>query len=108
MRSSPTAVITNPDLAAIVEGLSRPYLPSQDSLLPLLHALQNELGHIDDAFVPHIATALNLSRAEVHWVITFYHDFRRKPAGTHIVKLCRAEACQARGARRSKSRRSSG
>jgi len=67
------------------------------ALLPLLHALQDEIGWIPDALVPQIAEALNISRAEVHGVITFYHDFRRRPAGQHIVKICRAEACQARG-----------
>ncbi len=66
-------------------------------LLPLLHAVQAEFGFIDDAMVPLVAKVLNLSRADVHGVITFYHDFRRKPAGRHVVKLCRAEACQARG-----------
>lgn len=73
-------------------GASRP-----GALLPLLHAIQEELGYIDESAVPVIASALNLSRAEVHGVITFYHDFRRRPAGRHIVKLCRAESCQARG-----------
>lgn len=68
------------------------------ALLPLLHALQDEIGHVPDAAVPEIAEALNLSRAEVHGVITFYHDYRRAPAGRHVVKICRAEACQARGA----------
>ena len=68
------------------------------ALLPLLHAVQDELGHIPDSAVPLIAAALNLSRAEVHGVVTFYHDFRRASAGAHVVKLCRAEACQARGA----------
>jgi formate dehydrogenase subunit gamma len=67
------------------------------ALLPLLHALQAEWGHIPDSAVAPIAQALNLSRADVHGVISFYHDFRRKPAGRHIVKICRAEACQARG-----------
>jgi formate dehydrogenase subunit gamma len=67
------------------------------ALLPLLHALQQEFGYIDDALVPHVAEALNLSRADVHGVVTFYHDFRRRPAGHHVVKLCRAESCQARG-----------
>lgn len=67
------------------------------ALLPLLHALQEEIGHIPDAAVPALAEALNLSRAEVHGVITFYHDFRHRPAGRHVVKICRAEACQARG-----------
>ena len=69
------------------------------ALLPLLHALQAEIGWIPDEAVPAIADALNLSRAEVHGVITFYHDFRRRPAGRHVVKVCRAEACQARGGR---------
>ena len=67
------------------------------ALLPLLHAIQEELGYIDDRAVPVIAAALNLSRAEVHGVITFYHDFRHRPAGRHVVKICRAESCQARG-----------
>jgi formate dehydrogenase subunit gamma len=66
--------------------------------LPILHALQETFGYVDQAAVPLIAEALNLSRAEVHGVVTFYHDFRRAPAGRHVVKLCRAEACQAVGA----------
>ena len=70
----------------------------RDMLLPLLHALQQEYGHIDDAMVPAVAAALNISRADVHGVVTFYHDFRRRPAGRHVVRLCRAESCQARGA----------
>ncbi len=67
------------------------------ALLPLLHALQETLGYVPEAAVPHVAQALNLSRAEVHGVLTFYHDFRSAPAGTHTIKICRAEACQARG-----------
>ncbi|MFX7705194.1 NAD(P)H-dependent oxidoreductase subunit E, partial [Acinetobacter baumannii] len=55
-------------------------------------------GHVPEAAVPLLASALNLSRAEVHGVVTFYHDFRREPAGRHVLKLCRAEACQAVGA----------
>jgi formate dehydrogenase subunit gamma len=66
-------------------------------LLPILHALQEEFGYIDDAAKPLIADALNISRAEVHGVVTFYHDFRDEPAGRHVLKLCRAEACQAAG-----------
>ena len=68
-------------------------------LLPLLHAIQDAVGHVPAESVPRIATALNLSRAEVHGVISFYHDFRQAPAGRHRVQLCRAEACQAVGAR---------
>jgi formate dehydrogenase subunit gamma len=64
-------------------------------LLPILHATQEEFGCVPQAAVPIIAEALNLSRAEVHGVVTFYHDFRRESAGRHVLKLCRAEACQA-------------
>lgn len=67
------------------------------ALLPMLHAVQDAIGFVPDAIVPDIADALNVSRADVHGVITFYHDYRRKPAGRHVVKICRAEACQARG-----------
>ncbi len=67
-------------------------------LLPVLHAIQAELGWIPDAIVPTVASALNLSRAEIVGVISFYPDFRRQPPGRRIVKLCRAEACQAMGA----------
>jgi formate dehydrogenase subunit gamma len=66
-------------------------------LLPILHAFVAEFGHVPDAAVPMVAEALNLSRAEVYGVLTFYHDFRREPAGRHVLKLCRAEACQAAG-----------
>jgi formate dehydrogenase subunit gamma len=66
-------------------------------LLTILHAFQEEFGFIDDAAEPLIAEALNISRAEVHGVVTFYHDFRKQPAGRNVLKLCRAEACQAAG-----------
>lgn len=66
-------------------------------MLPLLHALQDAFGYVPEEAEPLIATALNISLAEVHGVISFYHDFRRERAGRHILKLCRAEACQALG-----------
>lgn len=66
-------------------------------LLPLLHALQEEFGFVAPQAVPLIALALNISRAEVHGVISFYHDFRTAPPARHVVKLCRAESCQSRG-----------
>jgi formate dehydrogenase subunit gamma len=75
----------------------RACLDSEGPLLPILHALQEEFGYIDEQAEPLIADALNISRAEVHGVVTFYHDFRREPAGRHVLKLCRAEACQAAG-----------
>ena len=65
--------------------------------LVILQALQDSFGYIPEAAVPMVAHTLNLSRAEVHGVVTFYHDFRREPAGRHVLKLCRAEACQAAG-----------
>ena len=71
----------------------------QGGMLPLLHALQESFGCVPEAAVPRIAQALNLSRAEVHGVVTFYHDYRRLPPGRHVVKLCQAEACQAMGSR---------
>jgi formate dehydrogenase subunit gamma len=72
----------------------------EGALLPILHAVQAEFGHVPQAALPQIAKALNLSKAEVHGVMSFYHDFRETPAGRHVVKLCRAEACQAMGADR--------
>ncbi len=71
----------------------------EGALLPILHVINDRFGHVPAAAVPLIAAALNLSRAEVHGVLSFYHDFRRTPAGRTVIKLCRAEACQARGAR---------
>jgi formate dehydrogenase subunit gamma len=65
--------------------------------LVILHALQEAFGYVPEPAIPMLASALSLSRAEVHGVFTFYHDFRREPAGRHVLKLCRAEACQAAG-----------
>ena len=67
------------------------------ALLPILHEIQEELGHIPPESVPLIAKELNLSRAEVHGVITYYHHFRQTPPGRHVVRVCCAEACQAVG-----------
>jgi formate dehydrogenase subunit gamma len=73
------------------------YAGKEGALLPLLHELQRTFGCVPDAAAPIAAKALNLSRAEVHGVVSFYHDFRRAPAGKRVLQLCRAEACQARG-----------
>jgi formate dehydrogenase subunit gamma len=67
------------------------------ALLPVLHAIQEELGCIPEDAVPIIAGEMNLTRAEVHGVVTFYHDFRSHPPGRHVVKICQAESCQAAG-----------
>jgi formate dehydrogenase subunit gamma len=64
----------------------------------MLHAIQDDLGFVPEAAVPSIAKALNLSRAEVHGVITFYHHFRSHAPGRHVIQVCRAEACQSMGA----------
>ena len=85
------------DIGQIVARLVARYRGQRGILLPLLHDLQEELGRVDDAAVAAVAGALNLSRAEVHGVVTFYPDFRREAAGRHVVKICRAESCQARG-----------
>jgi len=72
-------------------------LHREGPLLPILHRLQGRFGHVPEAAVPLIAEALGIGRAEVHGVMSFYHDFRSLPAGRHVVKICRAEACQALG-----------
>lgn len=84
----------NVDGAAAIIGA---HADKDGPLLPLLHELQSAFGYIPEPAVLMVAEALNVSRAEVHGVVTFYHDFRREPAGRHVIKLCRAEACQARG-----------
>jgi len=66
-------------------------------LLPILHEIQHEFGHVPAESLPVIAQALNISNAEVHGVVTFYHDYRKQPAGRHVLKLCQAEACQSMG-----------
>ena len=74
------------------------HLHLEGPLLPIFHAMQDAFGHVPQAAMEEIAEALNITRAEVHGVMSFYHDFREVPAGRHIVKICRAEACQAVGA----------
>ncbi|HLG88716.1 MAG TPA: formate dehydrogenase subunit gamma [Alphaproteobacteria bacterium] len=76
----------------ISQEISRP-----GALLPVLHALQSTFGFISERAAALVADRLNLSRAEVHGVLSFYHDFRREPPGAHSLKLCRAEACQSMG-----------
>ena len=84
----------NDDIARSVIG----QLSTLDgAALPILHALQEEFGYVDSAAVPLIADALNLSRAEVHGTISFYHDFRSAVPAARVIKLCRAEACQSVG-----------
>lgn len=85
-------------LTARIDEILAAHTGREGPLLPILHDIQAEYGHIPQDCLPQIARALNISRAEVHGVVSFYHDFREVPAGRHVVKLCRAEACQAMGA----------
>ncbi|WP_233234953.1 formate dehydrogenase subunit gamma [Bordetella sp. LUAb4] len=82
---------------ATVQRILATHAQQPGALLPILHAVQAELGHIPPDTVQAIADGLNLSRAEVHGVITFYPHFRQAPTGRHVVELCQAESCQAMG-----------
>ena len=74
------------------------YAETEGAALPILHALLTEFGCIPEQAIPLAADALTISRAEMHGIVTFYHDFRRTPSGRTVLKLCRAEACQSCGA----------
>jgi formate dehydrogenase subunit gamma len=84
---------TTADISAIVAELK----DKPGALLPILHRIQEEAGYVPEDVVPILAQELNLTRAEVHGVVTFYHDFRRTPPGRHILRICQAESCQATG-----------
>lgn len=92
-----TTVSTAETLALVDEVLVR-RAGEPGALLPILHELQDALGHVPADVVPRIAEALNLSRAEVHGVVSYYHHFRSTPAKGRVLQICRAEACQAMGA----------
>jgi formate dehydrogenase subunit gamma len=92
-------VATTDEYAAVIREISLAHAGRPGALLPLLHAIQAEAGYIPPSAVPIIAETLNLSRAEVHGVITFYHLFRTEPPGERTLYLCRAEACQSMGSR---------
>ena len=88
------------DITAQVGEILALHHGREGALLPILHDVQAAFGMVPQAVLPQIAKALNISKAEVHGVVSFYHDFREHKAGAHVVKLCRAEACQAVGADR--------
>ncbi|WP_436718016.1 formate dehydrogenase subunit gamma [Roseibium algicola] len=88
---------TGEPTAEQISAVMEDFITLEGPLLPMLHGLQADFGYVPQAAVELIAEALNLSKAEVHGVISFYHDFRKAPAGRHVVKICRAEACQAVG-----------
>jgi formate dehydrogenase subunit gamma len=86
------------EIVAIARSVLERHSKQEGALLPILRDLQDEIGHLPEAALPVVAQALNLSRAEVYGVATFYHDFHFEPHGEHTIKLCRAEACQSVGA----------
>ncbi len=86
------------DMLARVREILEDHRTTEGALLPILHDVQAAFGYIPEDALPVIAEALTISRAEAYGVMTFYHDFRERPAGRHVLKLCRAEACQAVGA----------
>lgn len=88
---------TPPDLDTRVDGICADHATREGALLPILHAVQAEFGYIPEPALQRIAKALRQTRAEIHGVMSFYHDFRDAPAGRTTVKICRAEACQAQG-----------
>jgi formate dehydrogenase subunit gamma len=85
--------MSSADISKIVRELK----DKPGALLPILHGLQDELGYVPEEAIPIIASEMNLTRAEVHGVVTFYHDFRSEAPGRHVVKICQAESCQAAG-----------
>lgn len=98
MTAKQTLIDTSPREALAARAVALRYGNKPDALIEILHDLQEELGFIPEAALPALAKSLNLSRAEVHGVVTFYHDFHRHPTGRHVIKVCRAEACQSMGA----------
>ena len=92
-----TAASPEPEGLAEIRAIIAAHLQLEGPLLPILHAVQESFGHIPAMAHAPITEALNITRAELHGVISFYHDFRDKPAGVHVLKICRAEACQAVG-----------
>ena len=97
VRTEPASNLSVPERAAVLEACRR-MKSLAGPLLPILHGVQSSLGYVPKDAVPLIASELNLSRAEVHGVVSFYHYFRSEPPGRHVVHLCRAEACQSVGA----------
>jgi formate dehydrogenase subunit gamma len=85
---------------ALVRDIVSTFRGQRGALLPILHAVQETLGYVPPEAIPVLADELNLSRADVHGVVSFYHDFRSAPAGRTTVRICRGEACQAVGAER--------
>lgn len=93
------AVSSVSDVSADVASIARAHGNRPENLIEMMHEIQGRIGHVSDEAVAILARAVNRSRAEVHGVLTFYHDFHREPHGRHVVKICGAEACQSMGCR---------
>lgn len=87
----------NTDILSAVAPILERWRHEEGPLLPILNEIQQQFGYVPREALPAIAEALNLSRAEVYGVVSFYHDYRENPPGRHVLKLCRAEACQSMG-----------
>ena len=85
------------DIAGRATSIVEEMKKLEGPLLPILHEIQEEFGYVPQEALPVIAKALNLSRADVYGVVSFYHDYRDQPAGRHVLKVCRSESCQAMG-----------
>ena len=97
MSQKTTLLDLSPREATAAREIALRYGNRPDALLEILHDLQEHLGFIPEAALPALAKALNLSRAEVHGVVTFYHDYRREPAGRHVIKVCDSISCHLTG-----------
>ena len=97
MASEPNKVKLGKEELAKIETHIAAHKSMLGALLPLLHAIQDDIGYVPEDCYPQISKALALSVAEVHGVVTFYHHFRSHPAGRHVLQICRAESCQAMG-----------
>src|SRR5215475_7569248 len=93
VKVEPASSLSASERAAVL-GVCTRLRSMAGALMPILHGVQEALGYVPKDAVPLIASELNLSRAEVHGVVSFYHYFRKEPGGRHVVHLCRAEACQ--------------
>ncbi|MEF9605931.1 NAD(P)H-dependent oxidoreductase subunit E, partial [Paracoccus sp. PXZ] len=93
-----TSPATDADFLLRLDEIIAAHKGREGPLLPILHDVQAEWGHVPEEAQPVLAEALGMTRAEVHGVVSFYHDFRDHPHGRHVLRLCRAEACQSMGA----------
>jgi formate dehydrogenase subunit gamma len=99
LEGKPHVTTHAPQDDAEIRRLAEAHAAEAGALLPILHAIQDRLGYVPESAVPIVAEVLNLSRAEVHGVVTFYHFFRTKRPGKRTLYVCRAEACQSMGSR---------